>query len=89
MKLLGGTDEGGGRGRTQDDAAVGYGFQRHPHEQEFSQFAQKQARWASGDDAIIDVCVNFFFKLFFIFCTFASTFAHIFFFFDAGSFFSF
>lgn len=62
MKLLGGTDEeGGGRGRTQDDAAVGYGFQRHPHEQEFSQFAQKQARWASGDDAIIDVCVNKFF----------------------------
>lgn len=65
MKLLGGTDEGGGRGRTQDDAAVGYGFQRHPHEQEFSQFAQKQARWASGDDAIIDVCVKFYLKLFF------------------------
>lgn len=62
MKLLGGTDEGGGRpGRTQDDANVGYGFQRHPHEQEFSQFAQKQARWASGDDAIIDVCVKHFF----------------------------
>lgn len=58
MKLLGGTDDGGGRGppaRTQDDAAVGYVFQRHPHEQEFTQFAQKQPRWASGDDTIIDV----------------------------------
>lgn len=92
MKLLGGTDEGGGPGRTQDDAAVGYGFQRHPHEQEFSQFAQKQARWASGDDAIIDVCVkknylNYFFSFILFFCTFA----HIFFFcfFDAGIFFCF
>lgn len=58
MKFLGSTDDGGGRGppvRTQDDAAVGYVYQRHPHEQEFPQFAQKQQRWASGDDAIIDV----------------------------------
>lgn len=57
MKLLGGHDDGGGRGapiRSQDDAAVGYVFQRHPNETEFNQFAQKQSRWASGDDAIID-----------------------------------
>ncbi|XP_053697193.1 maternal protein pumilio isoform X1 [Sabethes cyaneus] len=57
MKLLGGHDDGGGRGapiRSQDDAAVGYVFQRHPNENEFNQFAQKQSRWASGDDAIID-----------------------------------
>ncbi|XP_055695961.1 maternal protein pumilio isoform X3 [Lutzomyia longipalpis] len=56
MKLLGGTDDGGGRGppaRSQDDAAVGYVFQRHSHEPEFHQF--KQPRWASGDDAIIDM----------------------------------
>jgi len=59
MKLLGSADEGGGRGppsRSQDDAAVGYVFQRHPHDPEFPQFSQKQPRWASGDDAIIDVC---------------------------------
>lgn len=59
MKLLGGTDDGGGRGqpgRSQDDAAVGYEFQRHPHEPEFPQFAPKHPRWATGDDAIIDVC---------------------------------
>lgn len=57
MKLLGGTpDDSGGRGRSQDDAAVGYVFQRHGHEPEFPQFAQKQQpRWASGDDAIVDV----------------------------------
>ncbi|XP_050068154.1 maternal protein pumilio-like isoform X2 [Anopheles maculipalpis] len=58
MKLLGGHDDGGGRNaapiRTQDDAAVGYVFQRHPNETEFNQFAQKQSRWASGDDTIID-----------------------------------
>ncbi|XP_058823446.1 maternal protein pumilio isoform X2 [Topomyia yanbarensis] len=57
MKLLGGHDDGGGRGapiRSQDDAAVGYVFQRHPNESEFNQFAHKQSRWASGDDAIID-----------------------------------
>ncbi|XP_055644551.1 maternal protein pumilio isoform X2 [Toxorhynchites rutilus septentrionalis] len=55
MKLLGGHDDGGGRpNRSQDDAAVGYVFQRHPNETEFNQFAQKQSRWASGDDAIID-----------------------------------
>ncbi|ETN64408.1 hypothetical protein AND_003825 [Anopheles darlingi] len=58
MKLLGGHDDGGGRNaapiRTQDDAAVGYVFQRHPNETEFNQFAPKQSRWASGDDNIID-----------------------------------
>lgn len=61
MKLLGGHDDGGGRNaapiRTQDDAAVGYVFQRHPNETEFNQFAQKQSRWASGDDTIIDVSI--------------------------------
>ena len=63
MKLLGATDDGGGRngppgGRSQDDAAVGYGFQRHPNEPEFPQFPHKQHRWATGDDTIIDVCVS-------------------------------
>lgn len=62
MKLLGSTDDSGGRGqgnlaRSQDDAAVGYVFQRHGHDPEFSQFAQKQQRWASGDDTIMDVSV--------------------------------
>lgn len=38
--------------RTQDDAAVGYVFQRQP-DPEFPPFGQK--RWALGDDSIIDV----------------------------------
>jgi len=62
MKLLGANnDMNGGQGppinRSQDDAAVGYVFQRHPHEADFS-FAPKQSqqppRWASGDETIID-----------------------------------
>lgn len=60
MKLLGANEDmNGGRGppnRSQDDAAVGYVFQRHPHEPEFPHFPHKQQpRWASGDEAIIDV----------------------------------
>lgn len=65
MKLLGANDDmNGGRGpsshRSQDDAAVGYVFQRHPHETvDFPHFSHKQApqppRWASGDETIIDV----------------------------------
>ncbi|XP_044751007.1 pumilio homolog 2-like isoform X2 [Coccinella septempunctata] len=41
--------------RTQDDASVGYVFQR-PHDPEFPTFAPKQLRWANmaGDDSIID-----------------------------------
>ncbi|XP_022918908.1 maternal protein pumilio isoform X2 [Onthophagus taurus] len=39
--------------RTQDDAAVGYEFQRPP-DPEFPAFGQKQARWALGDDSIIE-----------------------------------
>ena len=65
MKLLG----GGGNddrnvvrevpGRSQDDASVGYVFQRpHPHEAEFSQFAPKQTRWATGEDHNIDVSIH-------------------------------
>lgn len=61
MKLLGANDDmNGGRGppnRSQDDASVGYVFQRHPNEPEFPHFAHKQPRWASGDDAIIDVSI--------------------------------
>lgn len=49
MKFLGSNDDmNGGRGppnRTQDDASVVYG----------NVYTQKQPRWASGDDAIIDV----------------------------------
>lgn len=59
MKLLGSTDDGGGRGppgRSQDDAAIGYGFQRQPNEPEFPHFPHKQHRWAIGDD-IIDVSI--------------------------------
>ncbi|XP_044266100.1 maternal protein pumilio-like isoform X6 [Tribolium madens] len=39
--------------RTQDDAAVGYVFQRQP-DPEFPSFGPKQLRWALGDDSIID-----------------------------------
>ncbi|XP_076254783.1 maternal protein pumilio-like isoform X4 [Rhynchophorus ferrugineus] len=49
-------DRGGGLGgpqRTQDDAAVGYVFQRAP-DPEFPPFGPKQLRWAHGDDSIID-----------------------------------
>lgn len=49
MKFLGSNDAMNGvRGppnRTQDDASVVYG----------NVYSQKQQRWASGDDAIIDV----------------------------------
>lgn len=69
MKLLGeNNDMNGGQGppinRSQDDAAVGYVFQRHPHEADFH-FAHKQPtqpqqpRWASGDETIIDVSTIF------------------------------
>lgn len=52
-------DRGGGLGgpqRTQDDAAVGYVFQRAP-DPEFPPFGPKQLRWAHGDDSIIDVSI--------------------------------
>lgn len=60
MKLL---DESRGQiqTRAQDDAAVGYGFQRHPGEVEFPHYDGKQSRWASGDDAIIEVTFSPFF----------------------------
>lgn len=57
MKLLGSNDGVGQPNRSQDDAAVGYVFQRHPHEPEFPHFAHKAPRWASGDDGIIDVSI--------------------------------
>lgn len=66
MKLLGSSaEDSGGRGqpqppRSQDDAAVGYVFQRHVHDPEFSQFAQKQHHWASGDDTIMDVSAKWY-----------------------------
>lgn len=66
MKWLGGgdgdvtvkVDMDRGPQRTQDDAAVGYVFQRPP-DPEFPQFGPKQARWALGDDSIIDVSIGF------------------------------
>lgn len=77
MKLLGANDDmNGGRGpsshRSQDDAAVGYVFQRHPHETaDFPHFSHKQApqqpRWASGDETIIDVSTHLHLILFFFF----------------------
>lgn len=67
MKWLGGGDGDAtalrvdnmdrGPQRTQDDAAVGYVFQRPP-DPEFPPFGPKQARWALGDDSIIDVSSN-------------------------------
>lgn len=45
--------------RTQDDASVGYVFQRPP-DPEFPPFGQKQTRWALGDDSIIDVSKQLF-----------------------------
>lgn len=62
MKWLGGGEGDGiikvemdrGPHRTQDDAAVGYVFQRPP-DPEFPSFGPKQLRWAHGDDSIIDV----------------------------------
>lgn len=62
MKWLGGgdgntvvrVDMDRGPQRTQDDAAVGYEFQR-PADPEFHAYAPKQARWALGDESIIDV----------------------------------
>lgn len=80
MKLLGANDDmNGGRGpsahRSQDDAAVGYVFQRHPHEADFSHFSHKQMpqpppRWASGDETIIDVSIHVHLMLQFL-CSFA------------------
>lgn len=67
MKLLGGSDTFGQQNRSQDDAAVGYVFQRHPHEPEFPHFAHKAPRWASGDEAIIDVSVILFLQFFVVF----------------------
>ncbi|CAG9826369.1 unnamed protein product [Diabrotica balteata] len=60
MKWLGGGEGDGiikvemdrGPHRTQDDAAVGYIFQRPP-DPEFHSFGPKQQRWA-GDEGIID-----------------------------------
>lgn len=65
MKWLGGgdgdvsvkVDMDRGPQRTQDDAAVGYVFQRPP-DPEFPPFGPKQARWALGDDSIIDVSMH-------------------------------
>lgn len=66
MKLLGTNDDRNvardqqPMQRSQDDATVGYVFQRshiQQHEAEYvAQFAQKQqTRWASGDDHSLDV----------------------------------
>lgn len=72
MKLLGSNDGSGQPNRSQDDNAVGYVFQRH-HPEEFPHFAHKAPRWASGDDAIIDVSVSkfvaFFSSFFALFCS--------------------
>lgn len=55
MKLLGSSDDNRVsqvQTRAQDDAAVGYGFQRPP---DFSHYDKDGSRWASGDDGIIEV----------------------------------
>lgn len=55
MKLLGSSDDNRVsqvQTRTQDDAAVAYGFQRPP---DFSHYDKDGSRWASGDDGIIEV----------------------------------
>ncbi|XP_060516618.1 pumilio homolog 2-like isoform X2 [Cylas formicarius] len=61
MKWLGGGEADGiikaemdrGPHRSQDDAAVGYVFQRPP-DPEFPPFGPKQLRWAHGDESIIE-----------------------------------
>lgn len=67
MKWLGsgeGGEAGGGArgtsapGRSQDDATVGYVFQRTPQDPEFPPFGPKHQRWALGDDTAIDVRIN-------------------------------
>lgn len=70
MKWLGGgdgeasvkVDMDRGPQRTQDDAAVGYVFQRPP-DPEFPPFGPKQARWALGDDSVIDVSTVYFYPV--------------------------
>lgn len=55
MKLLGSSDDSRVsqvQTRAQDDAAVGYGFQRPP---DFSHYDKDGSRWASGDDGLIEV----------------------------------
>lgn len=55
MKLLGGSDDNRVsqvQTRAQDDAAVGYGFQRPP---DFPHYDKDGSRWASGDDGLIEV----------------------------------
>lgn len=64
MKLLGSSDDNRVsqvQTRAQDDAAVGYGFQRPP---DFSHYDKDGSRWASGDDGIIEVI----FPLFVVSC---------------------
>lgn len=61
--------------RTQDDAAVGYVFQRPP-DPEFPSFGPKQLRWAHGDDSIIDVS-NLFSILYCIICFTSNTMLHL------------
>lgn len=64
MKWLGGGEGDGiikvdmdrGPHRTQDDAAVGYVFQRPP-DPEFPSYGPKQMRWTHGDDSFIDVSI--------------------------------
>lgn len=58
--IMGADTENGSRGpqRSQDDAAVGYVFQRPP-DPEFTQFEMNKGRWALGDDTIVEVRIFF------------------------------
>lgn len=57
--IVGTEMENGSRGpqRSQDDAAVGYVFQRPP-DPEFPQYEMKQGRWALADDTIVEVNIT-------------------------------
>lgn len=41
--------------RSQDDAMVGYFYQRPQTDPDFQSYS-KQARWALGDDSVLEVC---------------------------------
>lgn len=41
--------------RSQDDAMVGYFFQRPQTDPDFQNYTGKQSRWALGDDSVLEV----------------------------------
>lgn len=52
--------------RSQDDAMVGYFFQRPQTDPDFQNYTGKQSRWALGDDSVLEVSLHYLFLLFLI-----------------------